>query len=53
MESNEEMEFGKYREIRIDYTESLGGARKSIGIKTYLTADEIMALVDKLKGVDA
>lgn len=44
----EEVKFDKWRETRIDYTESLGNARKSLSIETYLTFDELAELVWKL-----
>ena len=39
------MDFDKYREIRIEYTESLADAYKSITVETYLTADELFRFV--------
>ena len=49
----EEPKFDKWRETRIDYTESLGDAYKSLSIETYLTNDELVALVHKLMRGDA
>ena len=46
----EEPKFDKWREARIDYTESLGGAHKSFRIETCLTNDEMIALVRELRG---
>ena len=46
----EELKFDKWRETRIDYTESLGEAYKSLSIETYLTNDELIALVRELRG---
>lgn len=48
-----EMKFDKWRETHIDYTESLGEAHKSISIETYLTHDELVALVRELTRGDA
>lgn len=45
-----EMTIDKWRETRIDYTESLGDAYKSLSIETYLTFDELVALVRELRG---
>lgn len=44
----EEPKFDKWRETRIDYTESMGDARKSLSIETYLTNDELVAIVREL-----
>lgn len=49
----EEPKFDKLRETHIDYTESLGEAYKSISIETYLTNDELVALVRELTRGDA
>lgn len=46
----EEPKFDKWRETHIDYTESLGEAYKSLSIETYLTHDELTALVRELRG---
>ena len=46
----EEPKFDKWRETHIDYTESLGEANKSLSIETYLTYDELVALVRDLMG---
>lgn len=43
-------ESAKLRETHIDYTESLGAAHKSLSIETYLTHDELIALVRELRG---
>ena len=45
-----EMKFDKWREAHIDYTESLGESYKSLSIETYLTHDELIALVRELRG---
>ena len=49
----EEPKSDKWRETRIDYTESLGEARKSFSVETYLTFDELSALVATLLRGDA
>ena len=41
----EEQKIDKWRETHIDYTESLSEAHKSLSIVTYLTFDELLALV--------
>lgn len=41
------------RELRIDYTESLGEADKSLRIETFATFKELRKLVRELMGVDA
>ena len=46
----EELKFDKWRETHIDYTESLGDAYKSLSIETYMTFDELTALVRELRG---
>ena len=46
----DEPKFDKWRETHIDYTESLGEAYKSLSIETYLTHDELIALVRELRG---
>lgn len=46
----EEPKIDKWRETHIDYTESLGEANKSLSIETYLTHDELIALVRELRG---
>ena len=46
----EEPKIDKWRETHIDYTESLGDAYKSLSIETYLTNDELIALVRELRG---
>ena len=46
----EEPKIDKWRETRIDYTESLGDAYKSLNVETYLTFDELIALVRELRG---
>ena len=46
----EEPEFDKWLETHIDYTESLGDAYKSLNVETYLTFDELIALVRELRG---
>lgn len=48
-----ESKFDKWRETRIDYTESLGEAYKSLSVETYLTHDELIALVRELTRGDA
>ena len=45
-----EMKFDKWRETHICYTESLGEAHNSLSIETYLTNDELIALVRELRG---
>jgi hypothetical protein len=45
-----EPKIDKWRETRIDYTESIGDAYKSLSIETYLTHDELVALVRELRG---
>ena len=49
----EEPKSDKWRETRIDYTESLGDACKSFSVETYLTFDELSALVATLLRGDA
>lgn len=39
------MEFDKYREMHIEYSERLGDAHKSIEVETCLTADEFFKFV--------
>ena len=46
----EEPKIDKWRETHIDYIESLGDAHKLLGIETYLTFDELTALVRVLRG---
>ena len=48
-----EPKINKWCETRIDYTESLGEAYKSLSIETYLTNDELVALVRELTRGDA
>jgi len=45
-----EPKFDKYRETHINYTESLGEAHKSFSIETWLTYDELIALVRVMRG---
>ena len=49
----EEPKFDKWRETHIDYTERLGNANKSLSVVTYLTFDELFALVRELTRGDA
>lgn len=49
----DEPKFGKYRETRIDYTESFGEAYKSLSIETFITHGELMDLVGKLTDAHA
>lgn len=46
----EELKIDNLREMRIDYTESLGEAYKSLSIVTSLTFDELAAIVRELRG---
>jgi len=46
----EEPKIDKWRETHIDYTESLGEAHKSLSVETFLTFDELTALVRELRG---
>jgi hypothetical protein len=46
----EEPKLDKWRETHVDYTESLGESYKSLSIETYLTFDEMIALVRELRG---
>ena len=46
----EEPKFDMRRKTHIDYAESVDGERKSLGIDTYLTFDELIALVRELRG---
>lgn len=46
----EESKLDVWRDTHIDYTESLGAADKSLNIETYLTFDELIALVRELSG---
>ena len=48
-----ELKIDKWRETHIDYKESLGEAYKSLSIETYLTHDELVALVHKMLRGDA
>lgn len=45
-----EPEFDTWRETHIDYKESLGNVSRSFNIETYLTHDELVALVRELRG---
>ena len=49
----EEPKIDKWRETRIDYTEGMGDARKSLNIETYLTFDELIPLVREMLRGDA
>lgn len=49
-EFKKQPEIDQYRETRIDYTERLGDACKSLNIETYLTFDELIAIVRELRG---
>lgn len=44
------MEFDKYRETHIEYTEKLGDATKSLTVETYLTANEFFKFAHELFG---
>lgn len=46
----EEPKLDKWRETHADYTERLGESYKSLSIETYLTFDEMIALVRELRG---
>lgn len=46
----EEQKFDMRRETHIDYTESMGDAYESLSIETFLTHDELIALVRELRG---
>ena len=46
----EEPKFDKWRETRIEYTESFGESYKSIRVETWLTHDELVAIVRELSG---
>ena len=46
----EEPKFDKWRETHIDYTESFGESYKSISVETWLTHDELVAIVRELSG---
>jgi hypothetical protein len=46
----EEPKLDKWRETHVDYAEGMGNARKSLSIETYLTFDEMIALVRELRG---
>lgn len=46
------MEFDKYRETHIDFTDSLGEAYKSLSVETYMTAAELFRFVKELIGCD-
>lgn len=45
----EEPKFDKWRETRFEYTESFGESYKSISVETYLTNDELVAIVRELR----
>ena len=45
-----ELKPDKYRETRIEYTESFGESYKSISVETWLTHDELVAIVRELSG---
>lgn len=42
----------KMLEVRLEYSESLGEARKSLDISTFLSFDELRELCSLLMGVD-
>lgn len=46
----EEPRIDQYREMRVKWSEHLGNSSRSLDIETYLTAEELMQLVDKLRG---
>ena len=46
----EEPKFDKWRETRFEYTESFGESYKSISVETWLTHDELVAIVRELRG---
>lgn len=46
----EEPRIDQYRETHIEWSERIGGSSREIKLETYLTAEELMHLVDKLSG---
>lgn len=46
----EEPRIDQYREMRVKWSDHLGNSSHSLDIETYLTAEELMQLVDKLRG---
>lgn len=48
--TTEEPSFDRWRDTRIEYTESLGEAYKSLSIETYFTLNELTAIVHELRG---
>lgn len=46
----EELRPDKYRETRIEYTESFGESYMSIGVESNLAFDELVAIVRELRG---
>lgn len=45
----EELKPDRYRETRIDYTESFGESYRSIGVESCLALDELVAIVRELR----
>ena len=45
-----ELKPDKYRETRIEYTESFGESYRSIGVESDLAFDELVAIVRELRG---
>jgi len=45
-----ELKLDKYRETRIEYTESFGESYKSIGVESNLTFNDLVAIVRELRG---
>ena len=43
----------KMLEVRLEYSESMGEARKSLDVSTFLTFDELRELLELLLGVSA